>query len=441
MNHYSFVPRAWLHLRNAWLGLRENGWLRTWDRTCDLVRRHLPWRPQHRIALADKKLVRMLSEVPCSADPLASIIIPVFNNIDYTLACLAAVVSCNDTSSYELVVVDDASTDATATRVSCIQGVRYVRNRCNEGFIGSCNRGAAIARGKFLVFLNNDTAVQPGWLDALLTTFEIHPDAGLVGSKLLYPNGLLQEAGGILYADGRGGNYGRFDAALDPRYTHVREVDYCSGAAIAMCKKLFMKLGGFDDRYRPAYYEDADLAMRVRESGYKVLYQPQSLVVHFEGITSGTSEAGGVKAYQGRNRELFLQRWRDRLSHDHPSWGTPLDQAALGPSRRELLIFKHAIAAMGAVRLLEELVLSRRIPILWIEEGTLPDSWRHKWEAQGIEIWSGYWKMSFGGWMRRHHVRLGNIWLVPPADRERYRRAIEQWKGAASLRVWGHETQ
>lgn len=432
--------RAWQHLRNAWQGLSEDGWLRTWDRACDFVRRHLPWMPRHRIALPDRKMTSTLTEVPCSADPLASIVIPVFNKVDYTLACLAAVASCGDTSSYELVVVDDASTDSTSMRVSGIQGLRYVRNPGNEGFIGSCNRGAAMARGKFLVFLNNDTAVQSGWLDALLTTFETHPNAGLIGSKLLYPNGVLQEAGGILYTDGRGGNYGRFDAALDPRYTHVREVDYCSGAAIALNRDLFEKLGGFDDRYRPAYYEDADLAMRVRETGRKVLYQPQSLVVHFEGITSGISESSGVKAYQARNRDVFLDRWSERLAHDHPRWGEALDMAALG-SHRVLLILSHEGAAMDAATTISDLALNGRPPILWIETGALPEPLQRRWELQGVEIWSGYWRMGFRGWMRRHHARVSDIWIMPPSDGRRYVRILEEWKDAVSLRIWRQEKE
>ena len=438
--HYFFMRRAWLHLHNAWLGLRENGWLQTWDRSQDFVRRHLPWMPRHRIALPGRKRVQTLAEVPRSADPLASIIIPVFNKVDYTLACLAAVASCNEASGYELIVVDDASTDTTNARVSRIQGLRYVRNPCNEGFIGSCNRGAAMARGKFLVFLNNDTAVQPGWLDALLDTFKTYPSAGLVGSKLLYPNGVLQEAGGVLYSDGRGGNYGRFDAALDPRYTHVREVDYCSGAAIAISKQLFEKLGGFDDRYRPAYYEDADLAMRVRESGGTVLYQPQSLVVHFEGVTAGISESGGVKAYQARNRDVFLQRWRERLASDHASWGTPLDLAVLG-AHRKLLIFEHVPAVLDAAAMIGNLASGGRPPILWIDNGTLPESWLHKWEARGVEIWSGYWKMGLCSWMRRHHARLDDIWIMSPSDRRRYDRVLEDWRDAISLHIWTKEKE
>src|SRR5690606_35808004 len=118
-------------------------------------------------------------------------------------------------------------------------------------------------------------AVQPGWLDALIDTFEAQADVGLVGAKLVYPDGRLQEAGGIVFADGSGWNYGRFEDPADPRFNFVREVDYCSGAAIALRATLFGELGGFDTHYAPAYYEDTDLAMQVRARGLRVLYQPR----------------------------------------------------------------------------------------------------------------------------------------------------------------------
>lgn len=389
--------------------------------------------PKAQLLLPEAAVVRALTSVPCAKNPRASIIIPVFNKVDYTLACLTALVSCKDTSSYEVIVVDDGSTDATPERVTAIKGVRYTRNPSNEGFIGSCNRGAAFAQGEFLVFLNNDTAVQPGWLDALLATFESYPDAGLVGAKLVYPNGVLQEAGGILYADGRGGNYGRFDAALDPRYNHVRKVDYCSGAAIAIRKALFDRLGRFDDRYRPAYYEDADLAMRVREAGYAVLYQPRSVVIHFEGVTSGTSESDGVKAYQLRNREVFLQRWSQRLRRDHAAWGTSLDMAG-NPQQRTLLVFKDAACAVEAGAMIDSL-LAEGVPLMvLLDQGVLPPSWQQLWEERGVEVWSGYWRTGLRGWMRRHRGRLSEIWVMPPASALRFGRLFGNSRKGLILR-------
>lgn len=380
----------------------------------------------------DAASLAALAMVPGSDAPTASIIVPVFNKIDYTLTCLAALAGCNEATPYEVIVVDDGSSDDTTTRIPAIEGVRYVRNSSNQGFIGSCNRGAALARGEFLVFLNNDTAVQPGWLDALLGTFESYRDAGLVGAKLLYPDGTLQEAGGILYNDGRGGNYGRFDAPLDPRYTHVRDVDYCSGAAVAIRKDLFDRLGGFDDRYRPAYYEDADLAMRVREAGQRVLYQPHSMVIHFEGITSGTSEGSGIKSYQVRNREIFAQRWGDTLLRDHPQWGISLDMAVLR-QRRLLLVFRNAHDASGCANVIDRLIADQEPLALLIERGDLSSALQHRWEEQGVEIWSGYWRIGLKGWARRHMPRMREVWIMPPLDARRYGRLFSNISSSAPV--------
>ncbi|MBN8923475.1 MAG: glycosyltransferase family 2 protein [Rhodanobacter sp.] len=412
------------YVRRAWDGWRLDGWSKTVDRSWDFMRRRLPWMPHHELIRVGADVVASLTRLPTVEHPLASIVVPVFNKVEYTLECLAALAACGDVCPFEVIVVDDGSSDATAERVSALQGVRYLRNPSNEGFIGSCNRGAGAARGEFLVFLNNDTAVQPGWLDALLATFRVRGDAGLAGAKLLYADGMLQEAGGILYSDGRAGNYGRFDAALDPRYTHVREVDYCSGAAIAIPRVLFEQLGGFDDRYRPAYYEDADLAMRVREAGHSVLYQPRSVVIHFEGITSGTSETDGVKAYQVRNRDVFVQRWAEVLRRDHPSWGTPLDEAASRPCRRTLVAFCDADSAVRSAGLVGRLQQQGRPLMVRIEQGMLPPQLQHEWEAQGVEIWSGYWLVGLRGWMRRHRARIAEIRVVDSVSARSFGRLL-----------------
>ena len=247
--------------------------------------------------------------MPVSPTPLVSIVIPVYNQLHHTMNCLSALAENAGTMPFEVIVVDDGSSDSTAREVPRIAGVRFHKNPENLGFIGACNAGAALAHGRFVFFLNNDTAVQPGWLEPLVRTFDEFERVGLVGSKLTYPDGRLQEAGGIVFSDGSGWNYGRFDHPDDPRYDYPREVDYCSGAAILIERALLERFGGFDTLYRPAYYEDTDLAFKVREAGLRVIYQPASRVVHFEGITGGTDISTGIKRFQVINQVKFRERW------------------------------------------------------------------------------------------------------------------------------------
>ena len=275
--------------------------------------------------------------LPGSETPRASIVIPVYNHFAHTLGCLRSIARNADGAAFEVIVVDDCSSDETAARLAEIGGIRVLRNAQNLGFIGACNAGAAQARGEFIVFLNNDTAVTAGWLDALLGTFEARADCGLAGAKLVYPDGRLQEAGGIVFADGSGWNYGRYDDPAAPACNYLREADYCSGAAIALRRELYQRLGGFDTRYAPAYYEDTDLAFRVREAGLKVYYQPAATVVHFEGVSSGTDTGSGIKRYQLVNQEKFRERWADALALQ-PKPGTPIALAREHRVRGRVLV-------------------------------------------------------------------------------------------------------
>jgi GT2 family glycosyltransferase/glycosyltransferase involved in cell wall biosynthesis len=265
-------------------------------------------------------------EVPHDDAPRVSVIIPVYGKLAWTLACLRSIAQYGSEAPIEILVVDDASPDDTAATLAQVQGLRVLGNERNLGFIGSCNAGAAAARAPYLLFLNNDTQVTAGWLDRLLQTYLEEPDCGIAGSQLVYPDGRLQEAGALVYDDGEAWNVGRFEQRDDPRYLYRRDVDYVSGAALLIERELFMQLGGFDARYAPAYCEDMDLAFAVRAAGRRVVYEPASVVIHCEGISSGTDLTAGTKQYQVLNRAKFIEKWGDALKRQ-PARGTPVNKA------------------------------------------------------------------------------------------------------------------
>ncbi|MEM3896273.1 MAG: glycosyltransferase [Archaeoglobaceae archaeon] len=253
---------------------------------------------------------------PKVKNPEISIIIPIYNNIKYTMNCLKSILN-NTGGSFEVIVVNDASTDDTLKILrEKVKNIKIINNETNLGFIESCNRGAKASLGKYLCFLNNDTIVTKDWLPPLVDLIK-KDFVGAVGAKLVYPDGKLQEAGGIIWKDGSGWNYGRYDDPEKPEYNFVREVDYCSGAVLMVKKDLFERIGGFSLEFKPAYYEDTDLCFNIRKFGYKVLYQPKSVVIHYEGITSGTDTRKGIKRYQEVNKQKFFEKWKDVLEKEH----------------------------------------------------------------------------------------------------------------------------
>jgi GT2 family glycosyltransferase len=238
-----------------------------------------------------------------------SIVIPAHNKVEVTYFALCSLLLAYNHASFEVIVVDDASSDETAELESYVGGITVIRNEVAQRFIRACNAGAEKARGKYILLLNNDVEVTAHWLDELIAAFDRFDDVGLAGSRLLYPDGTLQDAGGVIWGSGNPWNYGKGQNPDDPRFSYARQADYLSGAAMMVPTRLWREVGGLSTYLEPMYFEDTDFAFKIREAGYTTWYIPSSVVYHYEGMTSGTDTSGGFKKFQEVNRPKFKRRW------------------------------------------------------------------------------------------------------------------------------------
>ncbi len=289
-------------------------------------------------------------------DSRIAVVIPVYNNWALTANCLRSLMMTSNHVPYRVIVVDDGSSDGTAEELSQIPGITVVSDGENHGFLRAVHAGVAASDEEFVVLLNNDTIVTDGWLDALLLT-AADPTVGVVGSMLLYPDGMLQEAGSLIFSDGRGINFGKGDIPARAWYQFPREVDYCSGASLLIRRTAWDAVGGFDLAFAPAYYEETDLAFAVRHHGFRVMYQPRSVVFHLEGETYGRSENPERTAMLERNKARLVEKWGAELQHHLPPAVRNRAGAAWRSSRGRVMIVDTNIPETdkdsGSIRMFE----------------------------------------------------------------------------------------
>ncbi len=285
------------YYRAAWLG--ESVEKKELGETCSL-----PLGPKHAAYPID---------VPNLRTYTCSIIIPVFNKLDLTTQCLTNLAKVTNGCSYEVIIVDNASTDGTNEFLSSLEGdVQIITNDSNLGFAKACNQGAKAAKGKFLVFLNNDTIPLDGWLSALVDEVEQHAEVAIVGSKLLYPDGTIQHAG-VVFSKKLLTPYHLFNRLpSDFHAANVRqEFQAVTAACLLMAQETFHSVGGFDEQFVNGF-EDVDLCLKIRESGKRVIYQPKSVLIHLEEQTPGRKNTEA----ELNNKRLLLARWGDRIVVD-----------------------------------------------------------------------------------------------------------------------------
>jgi len=359
---------------------------------------------------------------PASAHCDVSIIVCAFNKWEYTLKCLSAIHKSRlqNLSTVEVILVDDASTDSSHEVFSTIRGLKYIRNMTNKGFLQSANIGAGHSKGEFILFLNNDTEAIGNWIDPLVRRARSSDRIGAVGSKLIYPDGSLQESGGIIFQDASGWNYGKHSNAKDPSFNYARKVDYCSGASLLVRRKNWIELGGFDERYVPAYYEDTDFCFQLRSRGLEVWFEPLSIVLHHEGISHGADLSAGLKAYQLANKEKFYEKWKDLLFKQPKPDATRIESAARSNYQRRILLIDHQMPTpdqdSGSVRIFEVMRslidLQQHVTFL-PENGLRMNSYCEKLQEIGAEVlWGDFQEMTKSLSARADSVDV--VWLSRP---------------------------
>ncbi|RAV13793.1 glycosyltransferase [Paenibacillus contaminans] len=384
---------------------------------------------------------------PKTDNPTISIIIPVYNQWSYTYSCLASILENTDGVSYEIIIADDLSTDETQNIQSVVENIVVIRDDVNRGFLLNCNHAATFAKGKYVYFLNNDTNVQPNWLSSLLDMIEKDETIGMIGSKLVYPDGRLQEAGGIIWSDSSGWNYGRLDDPAHSDYNYVKEVDYISGAAIMIRSQLWKELGGFDERFVPAYYEDTDLAFEVRKLGYKVVLQPQSVVIHFEGISHGTDTNAGIKSYQIKNKEKFVEKWKDTLQNEHFENATDVFWARDRSSKKKtIVVVDHYVphydkdAGGRCVYQYLTLFVEMGYHVIFIGDNFFKhEPYTSQLEQLGIQVLYGNWYAKhIDDWVKQNQKYIDYVYLNRPHISIKY---IDLFKNHTNAKVvyFGHD--
>lgn len=263
-------------------------------------------------------------------EPDITVILVLFNRAELTYRCLRSLIENRGELKLQLVVIDNDSKDRTSQLLGRIHGAVIRTNSKNLGFLRACNHAVEFAEAKQILFLNNDAEVVGKSMQKAHELLCSRPDVGAVGAKILALDGCLQEAGSSCWRDASCFGYGRGEADHLFKFEFEREVDFCSGAFLQTRLSLWKQLGGFDEIFAPAYYEDADYCLSVNQAGYKVLYHPEVIIRHYEfGSSEGSNYAVELSV---RNQSKFLGKHANLLARHFEPDAENIERARFSPS-------------------------------------------------------------------------------------------------------------
>ncbi|HEY4136566.1 MAG TPA: tetratricopeptide repeat protein [Alphaproteobacteria bacterium] len=279
--------------------------------------------------------------LPSSDKPDVSVVVILFNQAGLSRETLTALADQQGVA-FETIIVDNASHDETGALLGRVDGATILRNEENVGFLLAARQGAALARGRYVLFLNSDAYLHRDALAAAVRRIDSDPGIGIIGGRIVLTDGTLQEAGGIALKDGGTLGYGRGESPYAPQFQFLRDADFTSGAFFLVRHSLWLALDGFDATLAPAYYEDTDFCFRARRAGFRVVYDPAVVVSHLEWGSAASAEA--AIAMINRNKALFLQRHHEKLSQRSlPVDFAPLRDRWAATPRPRLLVIDDAV--------------------------------------------------------------------------------------------------
>lgn len=378
-------------------------------------------------------------DIPESEKPVISAVIPVMNHFDFTINLLRQFelfAKANAANFLEIIVVDNGSLDDTRELSKYVSGIKLLRFEKPMGYPSACNAGARVAQGQILLFLNNDIEILPGSLERVVEIFDSTSSIAAVGGKVIKFNGVLQEAGGIVWNDGSTWGYGRGENPLAPRFQFQRDVDYCSGCFLAVDAPLFNQLNGFNEQFSPGYYEETDLCARIWQVGRRVVYDPRIGLYHYEyaSYSKGRPEtiATGLMAV---NKEKFFRKNRVFIAERYQFSVELVDIAA-----------NRAASNVPRVLIIEDLVPRREIGSGFCRSADIVSEflkagwWVTIWvthKLQGVEpiearlcetIYASEQEGGLNAYLLKHSKIISLIWLCRTHNLGNYDQAIARWR-------------